>query len=289
MKSIKIMGSILVSTVAGLFLLLISLSAQTEEIHFSSGIVGASQEQMGEAIKNVAFYRWNMGRIQEEAGEFIQKESLRGMIPQEGLGSWIAAAGHLKWELFRAEEALGASIVSVAMAENGRIQEALGSVIASNAQQGVAEARSVAQMALGQEISNNAQIQWASAMMAGAVQATLEGKVIEPLSPEILQRLRRTSGGFEAENTFRLALSLLETETGKAMMQVLPSQEALAVFSASTLQSGAGGLGGFAEFGFWALLGFVFIGWMAFKDYSMTMPPALEVEEEAAWLYKEAA
>jgi len=289
MKSHKRVRSILGSVTVGFFLLL-ALSARTEEIHFSSGIYEASQVQMGEAIKNAAFYRWNMGRIQQEAGAFIQKESLRGEIPQEGLGSWIAAAGHLRWQLFQAQEALGASIIRVAQAATGRVQEELGAVIASNAQQKMAEASAEAQVAMGQAIQGQAQIQWASGMMAGALHDLLQGKTPSPVAPETLQVLRRTSGGFEAEQNFRLALGLLEQQTGQALTaQVLPSNQSLAALGFSSLRPESGGLGGFAEFGIWSLLGFLFVGWVALREYSSTLPPYPRAEEEPVWIYKEAA
>ena len=288
MKSIKTMGTIMGGVAVGMLFLLVSIPAQTAEIHFSSAKYQASQVKMGEAIKDAAFYRWNMGRVQEEAGEFIQKGSARGHIAQEGLGSWIAAAGHLRWQLARAEEVLGASIVRVAQDASGRIQEELGSIIASNAQISVAEAASETQMTLGQEIRDKAQVQWASGVMAEALKDTLQGKVSDPISPSTLQSLRTASGGFETEANFRLALTLLENETGKSMAQLLPPKEATGLLG-STSRSESGGLGGFAEFGFWALAGFGFAGWMAFRSAIDTMPPYPEAEEEATWTYKEAA
>lgn len=289
MKSTKTMGTILGGVAVGMLFLLVTLPAQAKEIHFSSGQYEASQEQMGEAIKDVAFYRWNMGRVQEEAGEFIQKGGARGHIAQEGLGSWIAAAGHLQWKLARAEEGLGASIVRVAQAATGRTQEELGSIIASNAQVRVAEAAAETQMALGREIRDKAHVQWASGVMSETLYATLRGEISDPIAPSTLQTLRTASGGFETEANFRLALTLLENETGQSLAQVLPTKAAPVLVGSTYLQGESGGLGGFAEFGLWALAGFGFVGWMFFRESINTMLPYPEAEEEATWEYKEAA
>jgi len=257
MKSIKAIHTITGIATALLFLF-ITFPSQAAEAN--------SQEQMGRKIKDDAWLRWNKGRVQAETGRFIQNGARSGNISQEALGSGIAASSHLDLELMKKQEQLGTTILNIAQMGNkktsrtgmGRMQERLGTFIASNAVINQ-EKMGAEQAVMAQEIQRQARVSWTMGMMAKAAYANLDGSSTQEISGAMISSLRK-SKAFEHEKNFRLAMTLLENETGRPMTQIFENSSTGG--SAFTRQFKQGGAGGFAEYGLFSLAAFLYVGWV---------------------------
>ncbi len=302
MKFAKSIQAVIGMATALLFLC-VTFPSQATEIKFLKVKYGKSQEQMGEAVKDAAWLRWNKGKIQEETGRFIQDGAQAGKISQEALGSGIAATAHLDWALMEKQAQLGAAIVKITDIANKeaaitgpeRIQERLGAVIASGAlkawdiDQRVRLSdridAGIRQEKAGRDIQNQAQVNWTTGMMAQVAYASLEGDRNQSISKSMIALLRKNKA-FEDERNFRLALTLIENETKQPLSQLFPGVSNAG--EGSSVQFTKGGLGGFAEYGAFSLLAFFYVGWV-FSWVVKHLEYYREPEEEIPWEFPKAA
>lgn len=278
--------------------------AEATEIKFLKVIYGKAQERMGAEIKGLSWLEFNRGRVQEELGRFIQEGGPEMKISQEALGSGIAAAAHIKWQTRGANVLLAKAIVKsatiVAREESilgpDAIQGRLGAMILARAQKelvhrseaGVDDIYNAArhQEALGAQIARTARLSWASGEMSKAVFATTQGRITPEISGEVIRTVQ-SAGGFGHTEDFRLGLSVLASEGGSAFTELMPSEVTSAPTRAATY---AGvGWGGFAEYGFASVAGFIFAMWLFSNSVTSLEPPVEKGEEEELYEYLEAA
>ncbi len=131
---------------------------------------------------------------------------------------------------------------------------------------------------------NGAKLNWAIAEMGKAVFATVQGEAASPISGDAIHIIQ-SSLGFGAFDDFRLATTLLESETGQPMAQLLPAS--VTVASSGSAGNVSEGWGGFAEFGLFAVTGFVFSMWILAGEAMRNKPPMKGEEEEAVAEYAE--
>ncbi|NOY83600.1 MAG: hypothetical protein GXO96_02035 [Nitrospirae bacterium] len=285
MKSTKNRQAIIAVTAVFLFFFMAfpSHAAQTE--------AAKAQEQMGKEIKDAARLRWQSGRIQTATGQFILDGGQNGRVSQEALGSGIAAAAHLNFKFMKNQEQMGATILRTVSMKNkkiisnkeGDMQVRLGRFIASTALALQTQA-GASQAAMGQKIQNQAQIKQVLAMMSKTAYANLQGDSTQEISGSMLSLLR-SSKAFEHERNFRLAMTLLENETGRPMTQIFEGSSR----GGGTLTSKVtyAGLGGFAEYGLLSIAAFLYVGWV-FSVFLSNLGFPKEAEEED-YQYPEAA
>ncbi len=261
----------------------------------AAGISGSnSQEQMGSEIKDAARLRWQTGRVQTTIGQFILEGAQSGKISQEALGSGIAAAAHLDFEFMKKQEQMGATILGMTQmqtkkitpsTEGAQMQARLGRFIAFTAlaRQDQADA---AQAAMGQKIQKQAQIKQVLGMMTTTAYANLQGNSRQEISGSLLTLLRRNKA-FEHERNFRLAMTLLENETGRPMTQIFEDSSPSGAALTTEVTTAGLGVGGFAEYGLFSIAAFLYVGWVFFVFLSNLGFPK-EAEEES-YQFPEAA
>ncbi len=262
---------------------------QAVNITHLQGEYGKAQEEMGRAIKESAWLEYNRGKVQETLGRFIQEGGPEGNVLQEELGSGIAAAAHIRWRTIGVQEAIADSILSVsdvvaqeAQIVTGENQEGLGQMILEVAQEDYA----TAQETLGRQVLRQAQLDYAGGIMATTLQASIRGEDAGPISQELVSVVRRNTGYNQLSN-FALAASMLEGETGISLSHIFPSESPAA--DSGTYAAIDQGWGGFAEFGFFSIAGFVFLMWAAGWVVKNAGSPLEGKEEEEFVEYQEAA
>ncbi|MFQ5588550.1 MAG: hypothetical protein ACE5F7_06895 [Nitrospiria bacterium] len=285
---------VFVGAVLGIVFLAGTLPSQAANLRFLQEEYRASQEELGRQIQHAAWTRFDMGRVQEKLGNHIAEEAPRtmGMVSQEVLGSVFATSGHMRWVLANAQETLGSAIVQTArlinedgMIVRGKIQEAFGDVIQAEAQ----ESYFASQEALGREISREAQLKFAGSVMANTLYAALRGEEVTPVSHAVTGVFRK-HGAYADLANFRLGVSLLENETDRPLSHIIPEIRMASTGLTAGYASKEQGWGGFAEYGGFALFGFIFSMW-AFVWTVMNAYPIASgaVEEEEYEAYQKAA
>ncbi len=278
--------------------------SEAAEIKFLKTIYSRAQERMGAEIKELGWLEFNRGRVQEELGRFIQEGGQEMKISQEALGGGIAAAGHILWQTKGANVRLAHAIVRtstiVAREESilspGAIQERLGSMILANAQTELvhnAEAKvddvfnaARHQEGLGRQIVKTARLNWARGEMGKAVFATTQGRMMPEISGTVIRTVQST-GGFGHEADFRIGLTALASERGRGFSELMPSE--ITPVSGSAVTYADAGWGGFAEYGFATVSGFIFVMWL-FANSMINLKPPVEKGEELPYEeYRKAA
>jgi hypothetical protein len=295
----KRIGKLLTFGIMGMTILLIETFPHAEEVKFLKVKHMSSQEETGRAIQLSSRLQWERGKAQEGLGGLIRDSGPFGAIDQEMLGLGIARTAHLTWREARTQEQLGASTLAssqIRFEESGivgRVQEQLGRVIQTNAQAGMPDSRALiagpparegrTQEELGRTIARSAQLRWAEGGLALSVRDALlsPGTERSParVSDEILNTIRR-EGGITHEENIRLSTTLLGGKMGEALGKVLPF-----IAIAKNTEPLESGWGGFAEFGFPALLAAVF-GVFVFS-WSWAGPDRLyprKPEKQVIWL-----
>ncbi len=254
---------------------------------------GNSQEQLGREITDAARLRWQSGRVQAATGQFILDGAQRGKMSQEALGSGIAAMAHLDFKFMKNQEQMGATILEMTQmqtqkitpsTEGAQMQTHLGRFIAMTALARQDQA-SAAQVTMGQKILNQAQIKQVLGMMTTTAYANLQGNSRQEISGSLLTLLRRNKA-FEHERNFRLAMTLLENETGRPMTQIF-ERSSRGGGAALTSKVTYAGLGGFAEYGLFSIAAFLYVGWV-FSVFLSNLGFPKEAEEES-YQFPEAA
>ncbi len=271
-------------------LLLIGISqSQSANINYLQEEYGEAQEEMGQAIRESGWLEYNRGRVQETLGRFIQEGGPEGNVLQEELGSGIAAAAHIRWRTIGTQEAIAGSILRVAnivaqeaLIVAGKVQEGFGEMILLDAQ----EAYAASQEVMGRDLVRRVQIDVAGGVMATMLQANLRGEETGPIPQEVIDTMRR-NGAYKQLSNFALAVSMLEGETGVSLSHLIPNESLTP--GTGTFASIDQGWGGFAEYGFFAIAGFVFLMWATAWVVLRDGPPSAEKEEEEFVEYRKAA
>lgn len=278
------------------------------EIKFLKIIYGKSVERGGKAIIDLALLDSSKVRTQEAMDHLIRGEASEGRFSEEALAAFDAVEKFTVSQIDRERgmtilrlsnaKARTADIVSreeailgpAAIAERIR---ALNRVKAKQALIDAEDARLARridarerQLKFVRHLVQGAQKNWATDVMGKAVFTSLQGEVSPPVPSDAVLTVKSTMG-FGALDNFRFATGLLEDETGRPMAHLLP---AVVTAASSGSQRGASeGWGGFWEFGFFAMTGFLFSMWTlartAMRDGVPGVP--IEGEEEAEEEYVE--
>ncbi len=105
-----------------------------------------------------------------------------------------------------------------------------------------------------------AKLNWATAEMGKALFAAVRGEETAPIPANAIY-IVQSEGGFGHLDDFRLALTLLSEERGQSMTHLVPGPLTPKPSRANNY-TGAG-WGGFAEYGFFSLVAFAYVMWMA--------------------------
>ncbi len=250
-----------------------ALQSHAANIQFLQNRYNMSQEQTGRAIQQAAWFKYNIGAAQERLGRHIQEGGQGMVISQTVLGNGIATSAHMRWSFMNTQESIGSAVLQVAQ-------------IARDDALLVQDAFSASQEALGAQISRNAQLDFAGSIVTNALYSVLDGQGSEPVSPEIMDIFRK----YEAYNqltNFKLGIQLLENENGQSFSHIIPDVVATADVTTG-YSSREQGWGGFAEYGVFAVVGFIFSMW-TFGWSSIHLKPPMETEEEEFEAYQKAA
>lgn len=275
---------------AGILFLVGMLQPQAANIQFLQEEDGMAQEQMGRVVQQAAWFQYNIGNAQEALGRHIQKGGFEGNISQAVLGRGITTTAHMRWAMMNVQESLGSAIAQVAQVAQrdatigiGKIQEGLGEVFLADAQ----ESFSASQEVLGRQIARRAELGFVGSVMANTLFAALQGEEIAPISQGVIDTLGR-NGAYNQLSNFILAVNLLENETGKSLSFIIPDLVPPVVAGTVGYDARDRGWGGFAEYGAFAVSGFVFSMWV-FGLTTMSLKPPMEAEEEEFEAYQKAA
>lgn len=297
------MKQLMCSIMTGIFILSVASHAHAIEIKFLKLKYDKVQERVDLGVKEVAGLAFEQGKNQEALGKVIAAGGPEMKIDQTEFGKRISITGQLSWLENRAQERLAVAMqeLDAVIAKEakilgpGAIQERLGAMILANAQRELvhnAEARiediynaARHQEALGRQIVKTARLNWASEEMAKSVFATIQGRITPEIPGEVIRTVQ-TTGGFGHEGDFRLGLSVLAGERGKELTQLMPPEITPAPGSAVTYADT--GWGGFAEYGFATVAGFIFAMYLLAGIMTDVEPPA-EKEEEKPYEYPKAA
>ncbi|MFQ5597813.1 MAG: hypothetical protein ACE5GK_07160 [Nitrospiria bacterium] len=277
------------------------------EIKFLRVIYDKSIERSGKEIIHLALLDSGKIRTQEAIGKLIVKDASSGRLTQAAAVAYSAVEkfvvsgidrerGNTILRLSKAE-ARTADIIAREEAILGpaAIQKRIQAMNSAKMKQALIDAEELRvarkieakeqQVRFAKNVVRNAQVNWAAGEMGKGLFARVQGRNTDPIPSEVVG-IVRSGLGFGVLDDFRLGLTLLENETGQPMRQLVPAPATVA--SSAYPVTVSGGWGGFAEFGFFSVLGFVFVGWMWFSI--VTHDVALyEEKEEAPLEYKKAA
>lgn len=277
--------------VTGLFLLFVTVSSQGEEIRFMQEEHGLAQEQMGREIRSAAWLEWNKGLVQENLGVLIQKQGSGLHVEQEALASGIVSSAQITLASMNTQEDLGKAILEIAKivqadARNfvGNIQRKFEKAVLPETQAAVSRPQSELER---QQLRQRVQLEAAGKFMASALESTLRGEITSPISKNVINSVLENRGYNQLSN-FVLAVTLLEKERGGTSLSHLISniKNTPAVGSSRVVDKG---WGGFAEYGFAAIAGFLFMIWGAGISLQNNRPPMAETDEETSIEYPKAA
>lgn len=258
-----------------LFSVWTALPSYALEVRFLQVPYSNTQEKIARAIVQVGRADWERGRVEEELGRLIHDQDPHAALDQGLLGKAILQGAVHARRRGEAEERLGSAILAgarVFSAEKrivGEIQERMGGLILAIAQNDrfdpevlLAAARMQEgriQEALGKQAARTARLRWAEGELSRSAQSAFFAPSLEvvPLSfiEEALSTLRKEQG-YLYEEDLRLALTLIDRERGQMLLpRIFPPQERT-VSPAGMGYTGMG-KGGFWEFGFFALAGFL--------------------------------
>lgn len=302
-KTKQLAFGVTLSIIVGIFMSSLAPYAHAVEIKFLKVKYNKVQERVDLRAKEVSGLRFNQNVTQEALGRVILAGGPEVKIDQAKFGKLISLSGQVRWHADRAGERLIASVqelATVAAKEAkilgpGSIQERLGTMILANAQKeftALAYAKiddlynaARHQEALGRQILREARLDWASGEMGNAVFATARGKITPAISGEVIQAVQ-TTGGFGLVDDFRIGLTLLAGERGTVFSRLMGSKTMPASVSAVTYADA--GWGGFAEYGFATVAGFIFVMYL-FAGIMIDVEPPVEKEEEKPYEYQKAA
>ncbi len=281
------------------FLLLTGVhTTDATEIKFLKIIYGKSIERGGREIINLALLDSSKIRTQDAINKIIQGKGPEGRITQEA-ASKVAAVG--RFVVSNIDRQRGQTILRISKAkartadiitrEEGilgpaAIQNRIRAMNLAKAQRALIDveelraARKIEakerQAGFVRRLIERTQLNWATEEMRKGLFASVQGRNPVPMPSQVLGIIQ-SSVGIGALNDFRLATTLLENETGQPMTQLLPAF--VTVRSSGSARNVLGGWGGFAEFGFFAVTGFIFSMWILAGDAMRNKPP-IEGEEE---------
>jgi hypothetical protein len=291
------------SIVAGVLVLSVAPLSHALEIKFLKLKYDKVQQRVDLGVKEVAVMTFDQAKNQEALGKVIASGGSEMNINQPEYGKRISIAGQLDWLGSRAKMRLAAAMMELdaVVAKEARIlgpgaiQERLGTMILAKAQIGLVhnvEARiddiynaSRHQEVLGFQIVKAARLDWASEEMAKSVFATIQGRITPEISGEVIRTLEST-GGFGHAEDFRLGLFVLAGERGERFTQLMPP--AIAPLTTRGATYAGAGWGGFAEYGFATVAGFIFVMYL-FAGILTDVEPPVEKEEEKPYEYPKAA
>ncbi len=287
----------------GIFVLSVAPASHAIEIKFLKVKYNKVQGRVDSGMKEVVGLTFSQRTNQEALGEVIAAGGPGMNIDQMEFGRTISIAGQLGWlgnrakgRLATATQELNAVIMKEAkILGPGAIQERLGAMILANAQVKLvhmADARiddvfnaGQGQEALGRQIVKGARLHWASGEMGKAVFATIQGRITPGISREVIRTIQ-TTGGFGHEKDFRIGLAVLTGERGRELTQLMPPE--ITTASGSAVTYAGAGWGGFAEYGFATVAGFIFVMYL-FAGIMTDVEPPVEKEEEKTYEYQKAA
>lgn len=290
MRSIK-KGYLFIGLIIGVLFVYGTIQSDAANLTFFQGKYAKSQEVLGKEISRAARLQFHGGKVQESLGQFIQTRGPGGNIIQEDMGSGIAAAAHIRWELMLVQESLGLAIMKTAdiVQQNAsllaiQVQERLREVLLTEAQ----IVDGMAQEGLGGKIALQAQLNYAGGLMASALYASLQGKETVPI-PNELFRILRKNRAFDQLSDFGLAVTLLEKERGLPLSLLLSEKSIQGEASSASMTPVNKGWGGFLEFGLFSVIGFLFSGWAFSQTLQQDKAPRGDEEMEAYEEYQHAA
>jgi len=286
----------------GIFVLSVVPVSHAIEIKFLKVKYNKVQSRVDSGVKEVAGLTFNKRINQEAMGTVIAAGGPDLNINQEVYGKTISIAGQLDWLGNRAKERLAMAmqeLEAVVLKEArilgpGAIQERLGAMILANAQIGLVHMADAGiddvynaargQEAMGRQIVKEARLHWASGEMGKAVFATIQGRITPEISGEVIRTIQ-TTGGFGHEEDFRIGLTVLAGERGRELTQLMPPEF---IPTSGTATYADAGWGGFAEYGFASVAGFIFVMYL-FAGIMTDVEPPVEKEEEKPYEYQKAA
>ncbi|MFQ5597858.1 MAG: hypothetical protein ACE5GK_07390 [Nitrospiria bacterium] len=138
------------------------------------------------------------------------------------------------------------------------------------------------------QIQREAELTVAGGMMTRALNAALQGKTVEPIPQDIVNIFKK-HGAYNQLSNFMIAVNLLEKESGKSLGHLLPNTPST-IAKGGHFRGHEEGWGGWGEFGYFAVVGFIFSLWAHTWVARSSRPPMEEEEEEEEYMeYKKAA